>query len=396
MNIIGLLPRLTNVLLGLFVLFTVLPVKLNYSSIAIVSLSVLAMAAMLYGRDKERNPHRKLFLISLPFFVYLLGMINTTNGATGFDFVTRNASFLAFPLIFYGLGHWVNKKVLLRVFLAGLLVTDSYLIYLFVYYFNFGERFYMVVTTDIFHSTYLGMYNLVAYWVCIYTYKNTGSKLYLAMASLFILASVLASSRIVFLLAVASLVGTLLLIVKSRKKKGFMLLFAGIVTVLTLLFVPSIKQKFNQIRELDQIGFDEDNYRSISSRFAKLEASTRVLGRNFIFGTGTGDLLDELVAEYEQMKFTMGYKYRYNPHNQYLDNLIRNGIVGGGICLTVIFLYPLYMAYRHKNILLATFVLVIAGVSLTESILDVHKGITFYTFFITLLLYQPEPEGESP
>jgi O-antigen ligase len=151
--------------------------------------------------------------------------------------------------------------------------------------------------------------------------------------------------------------------------------------------IPSIKQKFSQFLEIDKIGFDENNYQSISSRFGKIEASVRVIGHNFWTGTGTGDLQDELIKEYRAMGFLMGYKYKYNPHNQFLDNLARNGIFGVTICLVALYLFPLYYSLKRKALLLTAFISVAALVSLTESILDVHKGITFYTFFLSLIFY---------
>ena len=82
----------------------------------------------------------------------------------------------------------------------------------------------------------------------------------------------------------------------------------------------------------------------------------------------------------------MGYKYKYNPHNQFLENLARNGLIGGSICLLSIYFLPLYLSIRYKKHILTAFICIVSAVSLTESILDVHKGITFYVFFVSLML----------
>ena len=395
MNTKNTLPWSINGLMAVFVIFTAMPVKLNYSSMAIILLAILSIIVLLFNGVKGRPGGRMVFVLTIPLLVYLLGLINTSNLAEGMSFVGRNASFLAFPIIFFGLGKWINKRMLLITFLIALAITDLYLIYLFVYYFNFGARFSMVVTSDIYHSTYLGMYNLIAFWICITHHRFEQAKFYLPAAAFFLLASIATSSRMVFILAAISVLATLFILMKSNRNRWALGILLVVLMSGVLLYTPSIRQRFEQVMELEQLEFEPTNYKSVSSRLGKVEATLNVIRGHFLFGTGTGDLMDELVKEYKRMNFTMGYKYRYNPHNQYLDNLARNGITGGGISLIIIYLFPVYVAFKNKDMLLAATVIVISGVSLTESILDVHKGITFYCFFITLLLAKPPLTGNS-
>lgn len=387
MNIKKALLKLSNFLLALFILFTVLPVKLNYSSITIISLTTLSVISLISKKFKKLNQQGYfIFFISIPLAVYILGLINTSNLDYGISFIEKNLSFLAFPVIFFCLGKSINKEILYKVFLLGLFVTNIYLIYLFFYYFNFGLKFYKIVTLDIYHSTYLGMYNLVAYWTCFCFFIKKTKKVYLFIGVFFLICAILASARIIYILSILSLIASFLFVIKSKIKRIIAILLTSFFSLTILLTTPSFKQKFKQILELEKIGFDKNNYRSISSRFGKIQAASSVLKENIWFGTGTGDLIDELVEEYKSMNFVMGYKYRYNPHNQYLDSLTRNGILGGGLSLMAIFILPLYLAIRKKSILLLTFTITVGFVCLTESVLDVHKGITFYTFFMTLII----------
>ncbi|MFD0932000.1 O-antigen ligase family protein [Psychroflexus salinarum] len=387
MSIRKLIPQLTNFFLILFILFTVLPVKLNYSSITIVILVILSLVNLLILKNNSfKRLKYSIFSISIPIVIYALGLINSTNIDYGLGFVSKNASFLAFPLIFFSLSKYINKDLLFKFYLLGLFVTNLYLLYLFVYYFNFGLRFYKIVTIDVYHSTYLGMYSLFAYWICFIFYNKNNSKVYLFLAIFFFLSAVVTSARIIFLLSILSAGVSLMSTTKSDGKRFAALVLIALFSTTALINIPSYKQKFNQFLELDTLSFDKNNYRSISSRFGKLEASLNVLKDNIWIGTGTGDAKDKLVEEYKKMNFTMGYKRKYNPHNQYLDNLIRNGIIGGIISLFAIYLLPFYISIRNKDKLLLAFTIIVAGVSLTESILDTHKGITFYVFFVTLML----------
>ncbi|QSS98173.1 O-antigen ligase family protein [Psychroflexus sp. ALD_RP9] len=230
------------------------------------------------------------------------------------------------------------------------------------------------------------MYSLFAYWICFIFFKKNNNKLYLLLAVFFILSAIITSARIVVLLSIVSVIISLVSTIKSNSKKVAALILFFLVGIMAITNVPSLKQKFHQFLELEKIGFDKNNYRSISSRLGKIEASVAVIKNNLWLGTGTGDAKDELVKEYKKMKFTMGYKNKYNAHNQYLDNLVRNGIIGGMISLLAIYFFPFYISIRRKEKLLLTFIIIIAVVSLTESILDRHKGITFYVFFVSLML----------
>lgn len=388
MNIKETLTKSVNFFLILFVLFTVLPIKLNYSSITIIILSLLAIINLFFSKERKKSfKNYSLFLISIPFFIYALGVFNSSNVDYALKFLSKNLSFIAFPLIFFSFNNYIKQKKIYVAFLLGLAITNIYLIFLFFYNFNFGAKFYMIISLDIYHSTYLGMYNLVAYWVCLMLFRKEKKKLYLFFGLFFIFSAIITSARIIFILSFFSVLGTIFFLLKSNTKKILILVSAVFIGFLFIFNIPSIKQKFNQINEINKLGFDQNNYQSISSRFGKIEASLNVIKNNFWFGTGTGDMIDELVKEYKKNNFLMGYKYKYNPHNQFLDNIVRNGIIGGGICIISIYLLPLYFSIRQKNKILTAFILVISGVSLTESILDVHKGITFYVFFITLMIY---------
>lgn len=396
MSINGIILKSTNFFLILFVFFTVLPVKLNFSSLTIIILTAISLVNLIVYRRSIASLNPLVFLISIPLGVYAIGLINTSNLDYGISFFIKNMSFLTFPLIFYSLNKYINREKVLKYYLIGLVLNNIYLIYLFLYYFNFGAKFYMIVTTDMYHSTYMGMYNIVAFWICIFFFKKKSKKRYQLFALFFLISAVLTSARIIFLLAIISLIVYLVLIFNSKLKKAIAIALTLIVGSAVIITVPSVNQKFHQFIEIDEIGFDKDNYQSISSRFGKIEASVEVIKNNIWFGTGTGDIIDELVKEYRKMKFVMGYKYRYNPHNQFLDNIVRNGLIGGGISLIVIYILPIVVSIRKKDFLTLSFILIISSVSLTESILDVHKGITFYVFFVTFLLHDNFQKISSP
>src|SRR5690606_32474758 len=252
MNLKRIQSKLINYLLLLFILFTVLPVKLNYSSILIILASLLAVINIFNSKTLNVANSRVLFFISIPLLIYLLGFINTADTEEGVSFILKNLSFIAFPLIFYSFSGQINKKLLFNGYLFGLCFVNIYLIYLFIYYYNFVERFYMVVTKEIYHSTYLGMYNAFAYWVCIWIYKKRSRILFLLIALFFSISAILTSSRIIFILVVISLLTSVFLLINSKLKKFIFSLLIVLVSSLALVYSPSINQKFSQMVEINK------------------------------------------------------------------------------------------------------------------------------------------------
>lgn len=374
-----------------FVAVTVLPFKLSFSSIFLVGALFLSLIYLF--RTKDIRSSKWIFILAIPLCVYLLGILNSENTKYAFRFLERNLSLLFFPLIFYSVGvkATFNKTLLWRAFLFALVAVDSYLLFLNVYYFNLGEKFSLLITNDIYHSTYLGMYNLIGFGAMFFNKGNFRVQaLKWGMSLLFVVGIMASSSRMVFILWVISCVVFSVFYFRKPLHRILWICFILVTSGIIVASLPGLSEKFEQIGEIKEWKFDRNNYQSLSSRIAKIEASSTLIKSNPIFGVGTGDLIDELVKEYEKMGFVMGYKYRYNPHNQFLDTIARNGLPGGILTIICLYLIPLYIGVKFKNKMLVFSTLVFMGVSLTESIFGLQRGITFFAFLTAFLLWETE------
>jgi hypothetical protein len=65
--------------------------------------------------------------------------------------------------------------------------------------------------------------------------------------------------------------------------------------------------------------------------------------------------------------------------------MLRSGIIGLLIYLIVLY-YAFVQAIRKKDFLFFSFLVLVATVSVSENILDVNKGIFFYSFFLSFFL----------
>ncbi|MBL4734406.1 MAG: O-antigen ligase family protein, partial [Flavobacteriales bacterium] len=115
-----------------------------------------------------------------------------------------------------------------------------------------------------------------------------------------------------------------------------------------------------------------------------------LIGDNWIFGVGTGDVKDELIARYAENGLTGIVEKRLNAHNQFLQSFAALGIFGF-LSLLIALLAAAIYAIKRKNLVYFMFVIIIIVNALTESILEVQAGIVFYTFFNSLFMFL-EPE----
>lgn len=129
---------------------------------------------------------------------------------------------------------------------------------------------------------------------------------------------------------------------------------------------------------------------SIALKGNQWKASMLVIKDHYLFGVTAVDAQNELNNQYSLLGFSEGVENAYNSHNQFLTTLLNGGIIG-----FLLLFIPLYLVlYRgiHKNDLIAvSFVLLIILAFMTESMLARHKGLIFYTGFLTILLL---PKGK--
>jgi O-antigen ligase len=113
------------------------------------------------------------------------------------------------------------------------------------------------------------------------------------------------------------------------------------------------------------------------------KSAWEIIKKHPLIGVGTGDVKDELRANYKLNGYEEPFKKNYNAHNQYFQTFVALGGVGLLLFLLV-FAYPAFMSYSKNNYLYLMFTINIAVSCLTESILEVQAGVIFFAFFTCL------------
>jgi O-antigen ligase len=137
------------------------------------------------------------------------------------------------------------------------------------------------------------------------------------------------------------------------------------------------------VKEIAKTGHSEDSTTGIRLEIWKITLST--IPKNLIFGVGSGDIKPILIEQYTMMNTKLGLLFELNVHNQYLETLLGQGLVG--FSLLLLFLYfGFKTAIKSKEWLITSFLITIALGMLPESMLNIQAGTTFIGFFYYFFL----------
>lgn len=123
-------------------------------------------------------------------------------------------------------------------------------------------------------------------------------------------------------------------------------------------------------------------------RMARWQCAWELIRESPWIGYGTGEEVRRLKERYYAHHLMISYTLGLNAHNQFLSFWLKTGIFGMLIYSSALLL-AFREAWRRRDIYLMAFVLIISCISLSENILDVNKGIFFFSMFFVLLLPTP-------
>jgi O-antigen ligase len=354
-------------------------------------------------------------VLTAPFFVYLLGNLNSTDLNYGFSFAGSMASLLVFPIIF--IGYKLSKTQLyklviafvasytLRSIYAGItigikLLTDGFKIrWYFQEISNYGG----------FQPAYMGLFSVISLLLLLYLFdrkvairplffnqkmskkREVNSKIYLLLMIYHLFFLIVLATRMAFLALILIVVlYSTTVFVKEKKKRKFIGVGLVLFLIITGVFVSentSLKFKLKQMKNTNGFEYNKYDASGVSSRIAKWRAAINIGNKHPVFGIGTGDLPKEMMKEFYKLDCLSCKVQKYNnPHNQYLDSFARNGMVGVFFLLLMLG-YSLYDSIKYKNTFYVMFVVMFIVMLLPECLLNREKGVEVFAFFNTLFIY---------
>jgi O-antigen ligase len=255
------------------------------------------------------------------------------------------------------------------------------------------------------HPTYLALYCAFCCVVLVPEHFRASGIFYkggtLALLVFFSVSIIFLAARIIIVLLIVGYLITLtneLLIAKSKIKNTILPAFLALVLIAGVVLNPVTK--YRQISEIVStkvsVSPGTEYTNSIGIRASLWWLSYKAyLNSNPIIGTGIGDV-QQSVKKMSEVYLDTNVLESYDPHSQYLYVLLSSGILG-----LVLFLSYLGIgfanAWQTRDIIFLNFLFLFSVVCITESVLELQKGIVFFTiFFSTMAFTNSKAKLKSP
>lgn len=374
------------------------------------SLLIVAIFAFWLIFSSKRFPALKsqqmlLVIFSLMYILPLIGITYTSNLNEGLFRLQQKAPLLIFPIIFATTNAFTHnsiKIILTHFVIATFAACTLSLIASLIYYITAGDiNAFSMPRLYLFKGGYpyiIGAFCITAISICFSWIRSIGSrrKDYIIIAIVILsVYTLLLSVRVIIACWCLLILVNCFKLVKNTKMRFLLSLVLLVIMVVAVNVVPVLNRQWKELTTLqtDRIPLDKDaslgrSWGGGAIRIAIWESSRELRTRNWLTGVGTGDIQDSLQQAYRDHKFYFASEHnRYNAHNQFLQVLIGHGI-GGTIALIISIILPLSIQFiKTKNLLYSSFLFLFGALCFTEVILDINKGVVWYSFFNSIFAF---------
>ena len=177
----------------------------------------------------------------------------------------------------------------------------------------------------------------------------------------------------------------------NRKQRRIAVTLCFLISCMAIIivmakFTPVLERMGQAVRVATEGGVNEASQESTGIRVIAWREACAVGLRQPVFGVGTGDVKDTLVAQYEAQGFTYMAQKGINAHNQYLQTFIALGFIGL-LSLIAALIFPMANSIRQRNFTAAIWWFAIICNLLVECMFEIRAGSDFIATFGCLLCY---------
>jgi O-antigen ligase len=378
--------------------------RLNNMFIVLLAI-VTSISASLH---KKRPP--AAFLPGVAFFIgmyliYVAGLLYTENLKQGFFELEKKAGLILFPLMFcFSPARSRNDiRKILAFFCVSCVLTGLTCALIAAYrYISIGDTrffFYHELSQIVgMHAAYLSMY--CSFTIVILVYFLVSKDHLRRNQQIIVWCAIAMTTIFIFLLAgriqIALLIfGAIVYFGYRFSKKNNVIVGAlkamviGCLIFAAAFLFPTNRERFKQ-------AINYKNQYGLSGEWGEQQMRPLIWSCVFesfanapIFGRGTGDtqdVLQECYIKNDYVSLLIWEPVRFNAHNQFFEIAIGLGIIGLLVFVASL-ATSLLWALRHRDGLYFAFIIIFVVSCMTESLLQRHHGIVFYSFFNAFLFF---------
>lgn len=130
----------------------------------------------------------------------------------------------------------------------------------------------------------------------------------------------------------------------------------------------------------------DPNMKSLAKRIEFEKAAFTIIKEHLLFGVGTGNYKQAFADAYHENKSLLDPKEYASAHNQYLNYMVKFGILGF-LWIMFAWITPLFLTKRNHYYPAVILLLVLGISNFSDSNLEAHMGISFFIFFYCLFLF---------
>lgn len=359
-----------------------------------------------------------ILIIAIPLLLEIVYFWNNDDFYLGIKSLEKSITLLLFPIFIIGNQKYIKFYSLLKAYSAT--TTLILLVFLIRYYFEYNQFFlsfyygmnmwqmgYHFANTIGIHAPALNMHlafvSICNFYFSISIFKiNKNFLLKILHILLFLLSFILIliiNTRIALL---GSFIGYFFVIISlSLKNKNIRYLikttsiFIFIISIILIVFIKNnnfmeqkynrmIFDKFEMIGKLDKIERPEvEIYSSLVTRLTIWKSTIDLANEHLLYGVGSSNSRKELINYYKKTNQKFLLKHQFPVHNQYLDFLLKFGLLGTlGVLVYIGFIG--YIGIKSKNVIVFAFFLLFFLSNLTDDFLIRFDGIVFSGFWISV------------
>jgi len=383
-----------------------LPWATGMNGFLLITLTTLCMLLLLKGSDlKDRDGRILVMLSAFYFLLHVISLLYTENMKEGIFHLDKKWSFALVPF-----SVWLvcmrfpeaRKKVFMSfcaslfgatVVCLGIAVknnlAENHHFNYPVFFFNKWFYSYKLLSFNIgihpsYLSCYLGVVIIFLIWESFRQEKT--NRLYIFLIIYFVtFMTMLAARTVLFSTLGACFLIAVYGIIRFRKYNYVWAIAAAFILIGVVLFLNDIsRQRMTAI--FQSVHASDGQWGTFGVRLLEWKATFAVIAQHPWIGVAPGDFMDTLVAEYTRNGWLEPAGQRYNSHNQFLQSFGSFGITGF-LCIAAIFLLSFRRAIVNRDVVYFFMLGIFFIFSLTESTLEVQKGIVFFNLMNSVLFF---------